>query len=31
MEINIKNIDPSQKEYIEIGCWNLNARVNVIM
>ena len=31
MEINIKNIDPSQKEYIEIGCWRVNERVNEIV
>ena len=31
MEINIRNIDPSQKEYIEIGCWSVNERVNEIV
>ena len=31
MEINIRNIDPSQKEYIEIGCWRVNERVNEIV
>jgi len=31
MEINIKNIEPSQKEYIEIGCWRVNERVNEIV
>ena len=31
MEIIIKNIDPSQKEYIEIGCWRVNERVNEIV
>ena len=31
MEINIKNIEPSQKEYIEIGCWRVNERLNEIV
>ena len=31
MEINIRNIEPSQKEYIEIGCWRVNERVNEIV
>ena len=31
MEINIRNIDPNEKEYIEIGCWRVNERVNEIV
>ena len=31
MEINIRNIEPSQKEYIEIGCHAEDARVKSIV
>lgn len=31
MDIKIKNIGPDQKEYIEIGCWRVNERVDEIV
>lgn len=31
MDIKINNIGPDQKEYIEIGCWRVNDRVNEIV
>ena len=31
MDIKIKNIGPDQKEYIEIGCWRADERVNDIV
>ena len=31
MEINIRNIEPSQKEYIEIGCHRRDERINEII
>ena len=31
MEINIRNIEPSQKEYIEIGCHKVTDRINDIV
>ena len=31
MDIKINNIGPERKEYIEIGCWRVNERVNEIV